>query len=629
MHEGSYDDSTKLLNKLEAEESTLRISIQLLQGEIARITAEQEVRERELRKLARTRLALVSPQSSAPLPVQLASSKEIDLQLRDLLALMSKLRVPLLPVRGHSPTPTLLLAVHTVKINFIKHLEDGQIERFSTGIVSTAVFRLTQATTLEELKEVACRYWDLQSSKELTLRWNVGTRLNLVENGPVHRLFEEHLLLPELWLLKSNPRCNQLFPGQEECYTRDFATKRPKLHLTTEQAEKGIKSNLRALAKRFPALPLHPRPPKVQPKRPLSCPTCSSSLLLLLLTALLVAFRSDTHEAFMLQRAITAPLLSVEKLSSFKDLSFFFSSTLPAAFFPGFSIASGMPRLEVPMIIGPLRLRQLRSRATECPSSLTNYTCYLEYSAASRETGDLISGVVPWKYFRSDTETKISSTIWGKVSDYDGSGYLIDVYSNATVEDFRQMWYSMEAGGWLDPSVRALICSVVGYEPSTDLWWHLDLLIEMSISGGIIPAPLMVETFHPQPSSAVLALEVFRFLCSFHLLYYMATEFAQRVSLTWRFHWKYFGSGSFLLDLVTFGLIIAEFGLVMSQDLDPVELLRSREFRDVKDHANIEGTAKCLNIVILMLIFLRFTVTFRFQPGFLVAHITMRKVRVT
>ena len=629
MHEGSYEDASTLLTKLEAEESTMRISIQLLQGEISRVTAEQEIRERELRKLARSRLALVSPQSFAPIPVQSASSKAIDLQLRDLLAHMSKLRVPLQPVRGHTPASTQLLAVHTVKINFIKHLQDGQVERFSTGIVSTAVFRLTQTTTLEELKEVACRYWDVQNSVEMTLRWNAGTRLNLVVHGPVHRLFEEQLLPPELWLIKSNPRCTQLFPGQEECYTRDFATKRPNLHLTVEQADKGIKSNLRALAKQFPGLPLHPRPPKVQPKRPLSCATCSSSLLLLLLTTLLVAFRSNTHEAFMLQRAITAPLLSVDKMSSFKDLSFFFSSTLPAAFFPGFSIASGLPRLEVPMLIGPLRLRQLRSRETDCPSSLTNDTCYLEYSVDSRETGDLISGVIPWKYFRSERETKISSTIWGKVSNYDGSGYLIDVYSNATVEDIRSMWYSMEAAGWLDPSVRALICSVVGYEPSTDLWWHLDLLVEMSISGGIIPSPLMVQTFRPQPSNAVLALEVLRFLCSFHLLYYMATEFAQRVSLTWRFHWDYFGSGSFLLDLVTFGLIITEFGLVLSQDIDPKDLLHSREFIDVKDHANIEGIAKCLNIVILMLLFLRYTITFRFQPGFLVAHITMRKVKST
>jgi len=128
----------------------------------------------------------------------------------------------------------------------------------------------------------------------------------------------------ELWLFKSNPRCTQFFPGQEDCYTRDSLAPRPKMHLTTDQIEKSSRSNLRALAKKFPSLPLHSRQPKAQPKRSISCAICSSSLTLLLLTAFLVAI---------------------------KDLSAYFSNKLPGASFPKVTGVSGLPRL-----LGHLRL---------------------------------------------------------------------------------------------------------------------------------------------------------------------------------------------------------------------------------------------------------------------------------
>jgi len=625
MHESRYENATQLLGQLLEEERNLRSSTQLLRAELTRLSTEHEQRNQELRKLTRSCLSLASPQVLVPPQAQSTVSKASDTQLRDLVTTLSKNSIPLLPTRRPAPARVTTLAVHSVKIHYVKHLQDGQIERFSTGNVAMCVFRLTRTTTLEDLKEAACRYWEVPSSAEVSLRWNVGTRLGLVDTGPLHRILEEQLIPPELWLLKSNPRCTQLFPGQEDCYTRDSPAPRPKMHLNADQIEKSSRSNLRALAKKFPGLPLHPRPPKAQPKRPLSCTTCSSSLTLLLLTVFLVAVRSDTKDAFMMHRAVTASLDGFDQITSFKDLSVYFSNKLPGAFFPRVTGVSGLPRLKVPMLLGPLRLRIVRSRTTDCPSSLTNDTCYLAYSTSSKETGDLVGGALPWNFYRSEEETHITSTIRGRVSSYDGSGYVMDVHANASVEDFSLMWHTMGTGGWLDPSVRALFCSLVGYEPSADLWWHLDILVEMSISGSIVPAPLTVHTFRPHSSSAVLALEVLRLLCSLHLLYYIATEFAQRVSLTWRFHWNYFWSCTFWLDAVTWALIVSEFGLEVSQRLDPVELLRSVEFRDVRQHAETQAAAKSLNLIVLMFLIIRYSLTFRFQPGFLVAHITMRK----
>ena len=312
----------------------------------------------------------------------------------------------------------------------------------------------------------------------------------------------------------------------------------------------------------------------------------------------------------MLNRAITASLDGFERIASSKDASIFYANTLSAAVFPSNSLVNGLPKFSVPFLIGPLRIRTLRSRTTTCPSSYTSSVCYLEYSQSNQQTSDLPAGFPPWRTFRSESETGISSVIQGKVSEYDGSGYIMDVF-NTTAEEFRQLWYSMQQGHYLDSSVRALICSAVGFEPAQGIWWQVDLLLEFSISGGCVPSPVTLRSFHPQSSTSSVTLEALRLVCSMHLLYYILTEFAVRVSLTWRFHWKYFFTCYFFRDFAIFVLILTEFSLSMSLNIDPAELLHTSHFHDLRAHSETESTCKQLNLVSVMLLFLRFSMVFR------------------
>lgn len=88
----------------------------------------------------------------------------------------------------------------------------------------------------------------------------------------------------------------------------------------------------------------------------------------------------------------------------------------------------------------------------------------------------------------SDDETGMDSYS-GRYGTYEAGGYVADLAQyERTAERFVKDLTELERFHWLDRATRALFIDAVMYNPSMNLFSHIQLMFEMPLTGGIFPS---------------------------------------------------------------------------------------------------------------------------------------------
>ena len=172
-----------------------------------------------------------------------------------------------------------------------------------------------------------------------------------------------------------------------------------------------------------------------------SCCTLMFLILLLSLSCYILTDRRNVTHEFWLQKGIKASLeqptsngSTFDEMTDQTDFGLFIVQRVAQTFFisgtsNGVSLANSMH------VVGPLRIRQLRVKETECPREddfeITIKPCYYpRYSQSNRKEDDISPLNQTYMKFRSASENEIDVDFEGEFGTYDGSGYVADFYTS-------------------------------------------------------------------------------------------------------------------------------------------------------------------------------------------------------
>lgn len=391
--------------------------------------------------------------------------------------------------------------------------------------------------------------------------------------------------------------------------------------------EQGFVNNYRKFLAKFPGLFIL-LPPKLRAEKEkeerstfdqnTSCLTCAVMLIIVILTGAVVMERMDMKHTFSTQYAVESKLTAVVGGLAYKDVALmqhvlrYYGRTLPTVLCRKEETAVDDSVLSKFHLVGPFRLRQIRSEQTSCPSSKdkvddSGYVCY---SSTSKDTSDIMTGDVPWMYYQSADDLGSSTETEGKLRVYDGSGYSMDFYTNTTLDSFRRAHDNMLNHGWISLGTRAIFLTLTLYDPNSDQWIYTKTLIEIGINGAVIPNRITPMVFRPNifettTDGSVAAMDTIRFVLAFYFVILTLREIASKRSGSWRFHWMYFKEPIFWRDLATFVLIIVGFALSNSLTLNTGEVLKNNKFVDLESYAKTFWLSIQINTISGMLVFVR------------------------
>lgn len=236
----TFDQANRLLSDRLDEQKQCEREVAIIKSEVERITQLYEEKEAQLRNAEaslwskKVKGDTGVDQTAATLAMETERRRqEQDRNVRELIHTMVKKRIQLAPqgsvgAKEEVRYPTLF--VHSVKVNYIKNLKDGDIERFTKAMARTAVFRITKDTTLMDLRKTVCDFWvsatqgiahpEIMSLRAINMAYlellAKEERVDRDTMVPLYRLFGDNKLFPELWLIENNSHCSQLFPNQED-----------------------------------------------------------------------------------------------------------------------------------------------------------------------------------------------------------------------------------------------------------------------------------------------------------------------------------------------------------------------------------------------------------------------------
>ena len=174
-----------------------------------------------------------------------------------------------------------------------------------------------------------------------------------------------------------------------------------------------------------------------------------------------------------------------DKLSKFRQLYLFMQSTIPALLHlpvPNEKVHQAPLPNTMDINIGPLRIRQLRTKQKDCETDIPFINCYhMIYDDETAEKGDMNSSE-SWAKYTSASTNKIDYKTKGGLSDYDGGGYVLDLYThNTTVEYIKLLFQKLLQAQFLGESTRAIIISHTSYSPSIDMFMDTVIVIYIYI----------------------------------------------------------------------------------------------------------------------------------------------------
>ena len=175
-----------------------------------------------------------------------------------------------------------------------------------------------------------------------------------------------------------------------------------------------------------------------------------------------------------------------------------------------------------------LRLRQLRVKSQPCTELVTARSnislCYPNYQASTRSSG-AISSSDGTPFVKGETwvdglsedssfsrlAARTGRGIVSGIHDYDASGYVVDLVTNAS--EWKSTLTSLRNSQWLDREhTRALIVQFVVYNPTLNAFLQADFLAEFFPAGGVSVhssfRPMVLDLYSTVGERVLLVIEI-------------------------------------------------------------------------------------------------------------------------
>lgn len=161
-------------------------------------------------------------------------------------------------------------------------------------------------------------------------------------------------------------------------------------------------------------------------------------------------------------------------------------------------------------VIGGVRIRQMRVQKRDCsdiPESIqSTVPCYyMKYSQNIRETNPINLTNVEYSVVRSwqndwttwkDTSTLGTSVgISGKLTNYEGDGYTVDIPWGTSVADVQAFAYYLEKNNYISSNTRAIVISFTLYNEVGEFFIYNEMVVEVTPTGILYPSKLSVIPF--------------------------------------------------------------------------------------------------------------------------------------
>ncbi|XP_078316679.1 polycystin-1-like protein 2 [Crassostrea virginica] len=217
--------------------------------------------------------------------------------------------------------------------------------------------------------------------------------------------------------------------------------------------------------------------------------------------------------------------------------------------------------------LGPVRLRQLRAKQTECYIPLIlDAICYADYNIVSEDDR---SDCQSWGLPSCDvSKTRWSSKAWqftsaaeiwgvptmGFQGTYGGGGYIADLgihrmFAKAIVDE-------LFSNKWIDRQTRAVFVEFTQYNSNTNLFTFVSLMAEFPQTGGVLTTahvyPLRVYQHVGSFGIFIFLCEIVLIVCAIVFFIYFIVQIVKHKKEFFRDNWRIFDL--LILVLTIFGI---------------------------------------------------------------------------
>jgi Polycystin cation channel len=197
-------------------------------------------------------------------------------------------------------------------------------------------------------------------------------------------------------------------------------------------------------------------------------------------------------------------------------------NSLATAFFPGTSNSIN----NYYQFVGPLVIRQGRSKQVDCPRSdlgiTSSYKCfYTNVIGSEKFTDDIGIGPESWRVYQTDTGFKNSYK--GEFGTYDSTGY-VQTYnvSEYNYTSFISTYNITIYEGWITSNTRVIFIGCNLYQPTYDMWVSVNIIIELNTNGLAYPSQFVITPLQPNlysRSPGANVADIFKIIFSLHIVY--------------------------------------------------------------------------------------------------------------
>ena len=260
--------------------------------------------------------------------------------------------------------------------------------------------------------------------------------------------------------------------------------------------------------------------------------------------------------------------------------------------------------------INTIRIRQVRTQSTDCSHAssynLQNIPCYhREYTDSTKETSPIGGLSEAWAVYQSASDTGVEYVFKGEFSDYDGSGFVLDVPYTMDMYDFIDLYSDILAKGWMSPATRAIFLSYSTYLPSSDSWLDIFVAVEISVSGSYLAQAVSADFMTMDKSAVSDALSrriaIVRILLSFFFLILFILRILIKVDE--RRNYGYVLSFYGLMDILTFLSMLIGAAVDLSVHIDPESAFNDAVFTDFSKAVSMYKMAIGFNSFAVILVF--------------------------
>ncbi|XP_070182767.1 polycystin-1-like [Littorina saxatilis] len=288
---------------------------------------------------------------------------------------------------------------------------------------------------------------------------------------------------------------------------------------------------------------------------------------------------------------------------------------------PGLYRRELVPNEENPLLLGPARLRQIRSTLVGCLTDEVkeNRSCIgrLEFTedtaTYSEEWLNMTSGNASW--FHSSAEQLDTLSKFGQDLLYTGGGYVQELGTsyNQTLDTLQQLRDSL----WLDRKSRALFIEWTSYSAAEDLFSAATLLLEFPISGGVLASHTIntqrLHVFDYNRVDPVFVCQVLLLVPAIYLLVQTVMAICQQKSKFLRCPGNWLQMISALLCLACIAVYVA-CAVIATDTLDRFST-QWTSFTNFDRPVHLHELLRLLHACLLFLLFLKIAGQVRFiQP---------------